>query len=107
MHIVLQCIQCNVGQYLSLSFTEQVSEPLVPQGPVREVCGTARTLHGLLQPQFELPKRRKLIAQLPLSSTTGLEVQLQVQRCTRGLLSQRGAVGLLRSHQNTHKLGTI
>lgn len=82
--------------HLSLGLSEQAAEPLVSQGPVGEL-GALPGLR-LLQPQLELPQGAQLLHQLPLTRPAGLEIQLQVQGGTSGLLSQGGAVRLLLTH---------
>lgn len=79
--------------HLSLGLSEQAAKSLVSQGPVGELGALPGLL--LLQPQLELPQSAQLLHQLPLTCPAGLEIQLQVQGGTSGLLSQGGAVRLL------------
>lgn len=108
-----QCSPCSVivmclgVQYLSVGLSQEVAEALVPQGPVRQIHWTTDTLRPLnaltrlLQPHLQFSQSTQLLTQLPLPRTARLEVQLQIQGGTGGLLSQGGTVRLLQV-RDTH-----
>lgn len=114
LHDVL--VMCLGVQYLSVGLSQKVAEALVPQGRVRQIDWTTDTLRPLntltrlLQPHLQLSQSVQLLTQLPLPRTACLEVQLQIQGGTGGLLSQGGTVRLLKVRHthaiiyNTYKL---
>lgn len=92
---------CLGVQYLSVGFSQEVAEALVPQGPVRQIHWAANTLRPLnaltrlLQPHLQLSQSVQLLTQLSLTRTARLEVQLQIQGGTGWLLGQGGTMRLL------------
>lgn len=93
-------------QYLSVGLSQEVAEAFVPQGPVRQIhwaTDTLRPLTWLLQPHLQFSQSVQLLTQLPLPRTARLEVQLQIQGGTGGLLGQGGTVRLLQ-HRHVHDI---